>query len=113
MPSFGKKPSPRFFISKMGSIELTRTDEDRKELLANRLVLYPRDSAAGGVRRSAVRLDLQTNARDRPGCTAGTKSRVLGKGNPEAACNDRTNISRRNVAEVSFLCDEAIDQCET
>ena len=97
----------------MGSIELTRTDEDRKELLANRVVLYPRDSAASGVRRSAVRQDLQTNARDRPGCTAGTKSRVLGKGNPEAAYYERTNISRRNVAEVSFLCDEAIDRCET
>ena len=75
--------------------------------------MYPRDSSASGVRRSAVLLDLQTNARDRPGCTAGTKSRVLGKGIPEAACNERMNISRRNVAEVSFLCDEAVDRSET
>ena len=75
--------------------------------------MYPRDSAANGVRRSAVRLELQTNARDRPGCTAGTKSRVLGKGIPEAAVDERTIISKRNVAEVSFLCDEVIDRCET
>ena len=75
--------------------------------------MYPRDSAASGVRRSAVRLELQTNARDGPVCTAGTKSRVLGKGIPEAAVDERTIISKRNVAEVSFLCDEVIDRCET